>query len=620
MKKTIILLLLLLRCPFIFAQSAVYYRVSFPNAIHHEAEITANFTKLSSQPLVVRMSRSSPGRYATHEFGKNVYNLKATDANGNYITINRLEPDVWEIPQHGPTVNILYTLFGNLVDGTYAAIDETHAHLNMPASFLWAKGLENAPVSVTFDVPAGSNWKVATQLKPTSDPGTFSAPNLHYFMDSPTELSNFSLKEWIVTNTDTRPLTIRLALHHDGSEADVTTYTDMVKKVVQEARGVFGEWPNYDYGSYTFIQDVFPGNDGDGMEHRNSTFISDAGSFKGDLTAFLGTVSHEFFHGWNVERIRPKSLEPFHFEHANMSSELWFAEGFTNYYGELILRRAGFYDNDRYAQSLTGQLNYVLNAPGTYRFSPIEMSQQAPFVDAAVYVDPVNFANTYTSYYPYGCVVGLALDLSLRTKFKNLTLDDYMKAVWQAHGKTEKPYTVTDLQSILGQVTKDTAFANAFFRKHITGHELADYQTLLGKMGLLLRKAKPNQAYLGSNLTVTDNQVVVATGTQINTPLYDAGLEQGDVLVSVESTTLTDVKALEEMVRNYKPGDALSMQYTHRGMTKTTKIILTENPQWEIVTYEKAGMKLTKPMQALRESWLASQSPEGELNKTRLSK
>lgn len=608
MKQTGFFLLFFAFSQITFAQSAVYYRVSFPNAVHHEAEITANFSGLSLQPLVVRMSRSSPGRYATHEFGKNIYNLKATDANGNYIPINRVEPDVWEIPKHGSTVNVLYTLFGNWVDGTYAGIDETHAHLNMPASFLWAKGLENAPFSITFDIPAGSQWKVATQLKPTNDPSTFSAPNLQYFMDSPTELSNFSLREWPVTNADNKPLTMRLALHHDGSEADVNSYADMVKKVVQEARGVFGEWPSYDNGSYTFIQDVSPSNDGDGMEHRNSTFISDEASFRGDLVNFLGTVSHEFFHCWNVERIRPKPLEPFNFEHANMSGELWFAEGFTNYYGELVLRRAGFYDNDRYVQTLSWQLNYVLNAPGTYRFSAVEMSQQAPFVDAAVYVDQVNFQNTFTSYYPYGCVIGLALDLSLRTKFKNLTLDDYMKAVWQTHGKPEKPYTVADLQVILGQVTKDTAFANTFFRKHITGHEPADYKTLLSKAGLLLRKAQPNAPYFGKNLTVANGQVKVSSGTQIDSPLYNAGLEQGDVIVSVENTTLSDIQALESLVQARKPGDVLKVEYIHRGITKTTQVTLSENPQWEIVTYEKAGQKVTKDMQTLRDNWLKSKA------------
>ena len=597
---------LLFTCGGVFGQPSVYYRVSFPNAVHHEAEITANFSGLPARPLQVRMSRSSPGRYATHEFGKNIYAIKALDAKGNPLVLNRLEADVWEIREHGATVNILYTLFGDLVDGTYAAIDDTHAHLNMPAAFLWAKGLENAPVSVTFDTPAG--WKVATQLKPTNDPATFAAPNLQYFMDSPTELSNFSLREWPVVNTDKKPLTMRLSVHHDGSENDVDEYAELVGKVVREAKGVFGEWPDYDYGTYTFIQDIFPGNDGDGMEHRNSTVISDNASIKGSKTGLLGTVSHEFFHGWNVERIRPKTLEPFNFERANMSGELWFAEGFTNYYGELILCRAGFYDIEKYAQSLNGQLNYVLQSPGTYRFSPCEMSRQAPFVDASSYVDPVNFTNTYTSYYPYGCVVGLALDLSLRTRFKNVTLDDFMRAVWQAHGKTEQPYTVPDLRLILGAVTKDTAFANGFFRRHITGHELADYKSLLGKVGLLLRKAKPGEAYLEKNLSFENGRLTVRAGTQIGTPLYEAGIDRNDVVVSVANSTLGNAQTLPALLKKHKPGDVLAVQYIRRGTTKTANVTLGENPDWEIAPYEKAGLKLTKEMQATRENWLKSKA------------
>ncbi len=604
--KSLLFLLNLLFPILVSSQPSVYYRVSFPNAVHHEAEITANFTGLSSQPLTVRMSRSSPGRYATHEFGKNIYNLKATDAAGNSIPMKRIAPDVWEIPTHGSTVNVLYTLFGNRTDGTYTAIDEIHAHLNMPATFLWAQGLEKAPMTVFFAVPEGSHWKVATQLKPEKEAYTFSAPDLQYFMDSPTEVSNFSLREWSVINTDKKPLTIRLAVHHDGTDADMNEYTEMVKKIVQEARGIYGEWPSYDYGTYTFIHDIIPGNSGDGMEHRNSTFITDNASITGNKLDLLGTVSHEFFHGWNVERIRPKTLEPFNFEHSNMSGELWFAEGFTSYYGELVLRRAGFYTDSDYASSLNGILNNVLNAPGTYRFSPYQMSQQAPFVDASTYIDPVNFTNTYTSYYPYGAVVGLALDLTLRSRFKNLTLDDYMRAVWLAQGKPEKPYEMADLQQILGQVTKDTAFANTFFRDHILGHKLADYTTLLSHAGLLLRKARPGEAWMGNSLVFSEGQLRVNALTQIGTPLYEAGLDIGDQLLSIDQTLLSDSQTLEKILRTHKPGDTVSIQYIHKGTTKTTQLTLGENPRWEIVVYEKAGINLTKAQKTFRENWLKS--------------
>src|SRR5690606_937025 len=175
-------------------------------------------------------------------------------------------------------------------------------------------------------------------------------------------------------------------------------------------------------------------------------------------------ISHEFFHIWNVERIRPASLEPFDFEEANMSGELWFAEGFTSYYTPLTLARAGIISQEDYISSLAGALNYVINSPGRDFFNPIEMSYQAPFVDAARSVDPVNRDNTFVSYYTYGSVLGLALDLSLRMEGK--TLDDFYKLMWKKYGKTEIPYSNRDIKATLAEYA-GAAFAEEFFNNYI---------------------------------------------------------------------------------------------------------------------------------------------------------
>ena len=199
------------------------------------------------------------------------------------------------------------------------------------------------------------------------------------------------------------------------------------------------------------------------MEHRNSTILTSTTSLAdGGMKNNIGTVSHEFFHCWNVERIRPKALEPFNFEEANMSGELWFAEGFTSYYTDLILCRAKLISPEEYVEDLSGTFNYVWNSPGTQFFSPIEMSYQAPFVDAATSVDPVNRENTFISYYYYGSVLGLALDLSLREN--GLNLDDFMKLVWNTYGKNEIPYTLENLKEILNRYAGQE-FGTQFFDK-----------------------------------------------------------------------------------------------------------------------------------------------------------
>ena len=231
-------------------------------------------------------------------------------------------------------------VFGDRTDGTYLSVDTSHAHINMPAALMWVRGLEDRPITVRFEPPAGAAWRVATQLFPGADAQTFTAPNLQYLMDSPSEFSAFSLRAFTVADGSRTP-TFRLAIHQEGDDAELDSFARDVEKIVREERGVYGELAPYDDGTYTFIADYLPSDNGDGMEHRNSTIITSSSSIRANRAGLLATVSHEFFHSWNVERIRPKSLEPFNFDEANMSGELWLAEGFTNYYGPLALQRAG---------------------------------------------------------------------------------------------------------------------------------------------------------------------------------------------------------------------------------------------------------------------------------------
>ncbi len=161
----------------LLAEPTVRYELSFPNAVHHEAEVEAIFENVPMAPLDVVMSRSSPGRYALHEFAKNVYSVRVSDKDGHALKPTQVDPSTWRIEGHNGSVRFHYTLFGDRTDGTYAGIDETHAHLNMPATLVWARGLENAPVTVRFTLPEGKNWKVATQLVPQQD-GTWFSPKL----------------------------------------------------------------------------------------------------------------------------------------------------------------------------------------------------------------------------------------------------------------------------------------------------------------------------------------------------------------------------------------------------------------------------------------------------------
>jgi len=586
-----------------FSASAqkISYSISFPNIVHHEAVIEVAVTGASQKQLTFRMSRSSPGRYATHEFGKNVYDVTASDQAGKALPITRIDGDVYQVNTLNGYAKVRYTLYANHPDGTYAGIDHTSIQLNNPAAFMWVKELEKAPIEVNFKLPELKEWTIATQLKPTEKPNVFTAPDLQYFMDSPIKIGKLIVKNWLLKNADNKNLDFRLALEIDADDAAATAFADKIKKITEESGAVFGEFPSFDYGQYTFLASINPYVKGDGMEHRNSTMIALPTKFNGSDN-LLGVFAHEFFHAWNVERIRPKSLEPFNYEKSNMSRELWFAEGFTQYYGELLLKRAGFRNLDDMAGTFSALVNTKENTPGAKKLSPADASCMAVFVDAGVAVDKTNYPNTYTSYYPYGASIAMALDLELLSR--KSSLDQYMKAVWQKLGKTEKPYVIEDLRQILETVTSDKAFAADFFKKYVYGYESFDYAPLFKKAGMTLKKEFEGQAWIGNIRYKENSELIIAANTIVNTPLYNAGIDIDDQILKLDGKSVKSEEELKTILAAHKPGDEISVEFAHRGITNLGMIKLIENPRLIVLTNEKLSLPVTEEMLSFRKTWL----------------
>ena len=595
----------------------VEYRLTFPEPEHRWMQVDVTFSDLPAAPLQLRMSRSSPGRYARHEFAKNVYDVRVTDDAGRGLTTSRPSPHGWDITGHSGTVRVSYKIFGDRVDGTYLAIDSTHAHINMPSALMWAHGLELRAATVRFEPPAGATWRVATQLFPSSDPLTFTAPNLQYLMDSPTEFSAFSLRTFRIPDAPGDP-TFRLAVHHDGTDAELESFARDVQKIVTEARHVFGEFPAFEGNTYTFIADYVPWASDDAMEHRNSTFLSNSSSIRANRTGLLGSASHEFFHVWNVERIRPRSLEPFNFEDANMSGELWLAEGFTSYYEALVLIRAGLMDLSNYTSNAAGVINTIALRPGRALRTAEEMSRFAPFFDDATSIDRTNFDNTFISYYTWGEGIGLGLDLALRERSDGkITLDHFMRALWRKYGKpggrlqgyVDNPYTIADARDTLAEVSGDAAFANDFFARYIQGHEAVDYARLLGLAGLVLRPQAPRDGFIGElRLQDAAGGVRIVNVVPVGSPAYAAGLERGDTIVSIGGTRPAGAGDIDRLVRGRRPGDALPIAFDRRGQQITATVRIVADPRQELVPAEQVGLALSPSQRRFREQWLSSQT------------
>jgi predicted metalloprotease with PDZ domain len=608
MKRALICLAILFGTLPFHAASPISYRFSFPEPQHRWMQIEASFSELGSAPLELRMSRSSPGRYSLHDFAKNVYDVHAFDARGGELPATRPDPYGWSVSGHDGSVTVKYKVYGDRVDGTYLAVDTTHAHINMPAAIMWGRGLDDRPATVTFVGPPGVHWQVATQLHAGSSPLEFTAPNLQYLMDSPSEFGPVTIRQFAVG-----PRTFRFSLHHTGTDAELDGFVKDVERIVRQEGAIFGEYPEYEPGAYTFLADYLPWASGDGMEHRNSTVITAAGSIAAARGDLLDTVAHEFFHGWNVERIRPKGLEPFDFDRANISGELWLAEGFTQYYGPLALQRAQLVDVASTADTFGRLIEAVARQPGRLVRSAEEMSRMAPFIDGGRTIDRTNWSTTIISYYPFGGAIALALDLTLRDRSNgHVSLDDFMRAMWRKFGKpggsregyVDRPYTIEDAEATLAEVSGDRAFAREFFGLYIQGHDVADYARLLSHAGFTVRRRNAGRAWLGDLRLESRGKARVAALVAPTWPIYASGLDQDDELQQIDGQRINGDSDVAAALARHKPGDSVQVVFVDRtGTARTARVTLAEDPAMEVVPAERGGT-LTAAQKTFRDSWL----------------
>ncbi len=595
------------------AQRAIDYDISFPNAAQHEGRVVMTVHGVAlGQPLEARMSRSSPGRYAPSSFAKNVYDVTATDGRGRPLDVSRPDTHGWVVRRHDGTVRISYTVWGDRIDGTYLSIDHAHAHMNMPATFMYVPSMSTAPIRLTIHPKTG--WKIATQLAPTRDSLVYTAPNYQWFLDSPTEVGPVAMRTWSET-INGRSSTWRIAMHHLGTDAQLDSFAVMGRKVVDEAIAVWGEPAGYDHGTYTFIMDYLPWSGGDGMEHRNSTIISSGRSSLADQArrvSALGTFSHEFFHSWNMERLRSNEIEPFEFGGEDMSSDLWLGEGFTNYYGPLIIRRAGFTTNDEFIRDMGGEIIGTMNSPARLHGSPVDMSRQAPFFDGGSASDPTNRQNIFISYYTWGSVVAIGLDLTLREKYGK-SLDEFMRHMWKNYGSHQsagfaplKPYTHANLRDELGRFTGDAAFANSFFARYVDGRDVPDFAALLEPAGFRLVVDTLEKPFLGASMA-DDTTKVFVNWSQQGGSMYDAGISSGDLVYAIDGVPTPSIDSLNAVIARRKVGDVVPADVEQRKMRRIVPMKIIGRRAMKFASYESLGLPLTPKVQDFRKSWLESQ-------------
>lgn len=455
--------------------------------------------------------------YQIRDFSSHVQQVEAF-VNGQRVPIEKLDKLTWQVKASG-TVTVRYATFWDDVGPFNTQLNSEHAFINPAMILLYVPDRRSEGVSVFFvDLP--KTWGIATSLAPifSDDPSSsirpFVAPSYDALVDSPVEVSVF--EEFFIHDL-TPP--VHVVIHGDGyKKHDVE---NVLRKICAYELRLMDGAP---YDQYTFIFHIgkASGGGGGGMEHANSTAIYvPSGNFLANVSA------HEYFHLWNVKRIRPASLEPIDYTHEMYTRALWFAEGITNTYGSYTLVRSGIWNKREFYQDLSGQITELEIRPAEQWQSAEQSSLDTWLEKYALYNEP----QRSVSYYTKGQVLGVLLDILIRDRTANQrSLDDLMRAMNQDFAKTGKPYRDSlDVRLTAEKITGSSL--QDFFSKYVSGAEPLPYAQLFSLAGLVLEQKETSRATLGFTLQREPNAPWTVASVETGSNAESSGLKVGDEIL-----------------------------------------------------------------------------------------
>jgi predicted metalloprotease with PDZ domain len=501
----------------------------------------------------------TPGSYLIREFERHVQDF-AADANGRALDWTKVNKDTWRVKTSGARQwRATYRVYANELSVRTSELNSDHAFWNNAALLMYPDGFLNAPS--TLRVVPQTGWKVATGLPAVSgQPNTFRAENFDILYDSPVEVSNFMELDFQV-----RGVAHRIVIDGEGNYDPDRLRAD-VQKIVEAETSMFGGIPYHDY---TFILHL-RSNTGGGLEHLNSTALGfrrlNFSTEKGHQS-FLALVAHEFFHLWNVKRIRPDALGPFDYTKENYTRLLWVAEGITEYYGHLMVRRAGLISDQGYLDHLARQIQDFQETPGRQVMS----AEEASFDSWIKFYRPdENSVNSQISYYDKGELLGLLLDLDIRGRTQNAkSLDDVMRYLYTEFYQKNRNYTPADFQKACELMAG--ASLEEFFSRYVRGrYELEPvYNQMLAGAGLRLEQAgfgiavyNPDgpvrfKGFLGADLEdKPDGNFIVIKSIRAGSPAYDQGLNAEDRIIALDGARVNK-DTFEALIAAMRPGDTV---------------------------------------------------------------
>jgi len=594
----------------------ISYTILMPQPASHLFEVRVDVDGLADADHVdFQMPRWSPGRYAVFDFAKNVQEASALGScdkgercGSKSYAVERLDTQTWRVGTHGSDkLSFSYGVFGDDLSGTFSQLDERHANFNGGSVFVYVVGHKQDPVSLNVGAPEG--WKVINGYSTRDDQRVFQFPNYDVMIDAPTEIA----PDFTVQSFEVEGKRYRVVVHSLGPEGN--NRDELVRGVEKIVRAEVATMGLPDFDQYTFIFHFAPGERrGDGMEHLNSTQIVETGALaeRRTLEFAFDSAAHEFFHVWNVKRLRPVGLGPWDFTKPVITRGLWIAEGFTNYYGKLSQERAGLWTSERLLDSYARNITGTENAPGTRLMSAVDSSLLAPFLDRGSNDQRTNLENTSISYYPKGETLGLVLDLLIRGRSHGrASLDDVMRRAYEefylkspndSYYLRGRAYTVEDFERVASDVAGFDL--SDFFRLHAYGVVPPPYEEALAYVGLRFARTQERRPTNAGLMVVADDtprRRARVSVVQSSSPADSSGIKAGDVLVSIGGKDVTAADWLSAL--NTNAAAPVPVVVLREG--KSVSLELAPAPAQERTIYRiEEDRNATPEARALREAWL----------------
>ena len=526
--------------------------------------------------------------YQIRDFVRDVQQLRA-QCGGDPIELTMVDLDTWRSgPRPCSPLLVRYAVYANSDPPFSSSLNDEHAFFN-PATLLFYLPRERArTVRVKFVLPPG--WKLATLLEPADAPAQYRAANYDDLADSPIEAGAFEEYSYVQSGA-----TYRVIVHARGSDYSPDRLMSSLKKITATETALMRDVP---FSRYTFIFHFTPGGGG-AMEHRNGAAISVSPErLRTRLEGVESLAAHEFFHLWNVKRIRPQGLEPVDYVHGNDTSDLWFSEGVTSTYGELALLRAGLVARRDFYAHVADEIHDLEERPARKFQSVIRAGREAWLEKYADYSRP----ERSISYYNKGELLGYLLDLAIRRATQNRRgLDEVMRSLNENFARRSRFFTDADLEETIRDLAPEFAGLDAFFRDYVAGTADLDYQTYLGYAGLRLSTESVERPALGFlALRSFGGAAIRIESVEPGSSAEKVGLARGDVLMELNGHPLRRLPA--EQLAGMKPGKEIKVQVRRGSQILNLKFALGRTTGTMYRLKEAPGA--TPEQLAVREGWL----------------